>query len=365
MDFADSQTAIAVGGFGTITRSENGGSTWSISDESATGSFLYGVDFADPLTAIAVGEGGTILRSEDGGKTWNKISSGTDMRLWSVRFADSQTAIAVGEGGTIFRSEDGGKVWRRVTTATEIFLRSVDFADPQNAIAVGESGTILRSEDGGKSWSSFASTTGNNLKRVDFVDLQTAFAVGEGGEILTSRVYALAQVGAPAPQLMQQLRSGDLVADLKKHPIAEAFARRGFFVSLEASQNTILSNEETTKKRDADIIAFRESAPKDSGTGLEGLVGQTTVIRVAILALLAFLLQLLVNLYRYNMRLAAYYSARADALVLSFSERHDLWRLIDAFSPDSLDFGRAPKSPTQQIADVVRAARGGPATTPR
>ena len=86
------------------------GEVWTSVTSTADNS-LWSVNFADPQTAIAVGERGTIVRSDDGGRTWSSVTNTDINHLWSVDFADHQTAIAVGAGGTILRSEDGGKIW--------------------------------------------------------------------------------------------------------------------------------------------------------------------------------------------------------------------------------------------------------------
>ena len=79
------------------------------------------------------------------------------------------------------------------------------------------------------------------------------------------------------------------------------------------------------------------------------------VIRIAILALLAFLLQLLVSLYRYDTRLASYYDARADALVLCDLGDENLAAIVPLFSPDALTFGARPKFAIDQVLDLAKA----------
>ena len=89
--------------------------------------------------------------------------------------------------------------------------------------------------------------------------------------------------------------------------------------------------------------------------GLEGFFGKTTIVRIGVLLLLAFLLQLLVTLYRYNSRLAAYYDARADALFFVTTEGGDLQTMVEIFSPDDLDYGRAPKLAANQVVEVAKS----------
>ena len=88
---------------------------------------------------------------------------------------------------------------------------------------------------------------------------------------------------------------------------------------------------------------------------MESFFGSNTIIRFVIMSFSAFLLQLLVSLYRYNMRLAAYYSARGDALFLSAQGQGELDILTEVFSPDGVDYGRTPNVGTKQIIEVVKS----------
>jgi hypothetical protein len=81
----------------------------------------------------------------------------------------------------------------------------------------------------------------------------------------------------------------------------------------------------------------------------------TVTTRVGIVVLLLFLVQILVPLYRYNTKLAGFYDARADALELVDNDNSDgLDRLVTILSPDTLDFGKAPATPTQQALDAAK-----------
>ena len=85
---------------------------------------------------------------------------------------------------------------------------------------------------------------------------------------------------------------------------------------------------------------------------------QTNVTRFGPMFIILFFVAILVNLYRYAIRLSAYYDARADALVfigLKVSpeafERH-----VFALSPDSHDIGKPPKLPTEHVVDIAKSA---------
>lgn len=86
--------------------------------------------------------------------------------------------------------------------------------------------------------------------------------------------------------------------------------------------------------------------------------------RVAVIGLLIYLVQLMVNLYRYSTRLAAFYQARGDAILLTHvaglnveswaSLKYDA--LAATMSPDTLDFGKAPATPNQHVIELAREA---------
>lgn len=81
----------------------------------------------------------------------------------------------------------------------------------------------------------------------------------------------------------------------------------------------------------------------------------TLSTRVGALFILIFLVQILVNLYRYNVRLSTYYDARADAFeIYGASADADLADMIRALSPENLDFGKTPSSPAQQAVELAK-----------
>ena len=78
---------------------------------------------------------------------------------------------------------------------------------------------------------------------------------------------------------------------------------------------------------------------------------QTNSLRVAVLLVVMFLSQHLISLARYDIRVAAFYLARRDALslfmqetLLSWSSTEEFERLTSTLSPDGLDFWRPPRT---------------------
>ncbi len=68
------------------------------------GNSLNSVKFINTTTGWAVGFFGTILRTTNGGTNWISQSSGITNYLDSVFFTDANTGTAVGSGGRILRT---------------------------------------------------------------------------------------------------------------------------------------------------------------------------------------------------------------------------------------------------------------------
>jgi hypothetical protein len=85
---------------------------------------------------------------------------------------------------------------------------------------------------------------------------------------------------------------------------------------------------------------------------------QTSITRFGVLAVIGFLVSILVSLYRYNIRLSAFYIARADILRLSGEHTtvSDFAVLAAALTPH-LEFGKAPPPPLAQLSDLIKSVK--------
>ena len=79
----------------------------------------------------------------------------------------------------------------------------------------------------------------------------------------------------------------------------------------------------------------------------------TQVTRFGSILLILFLVQILVGLYRYNARLAAYYDARADAVMMADRPTMIL-ELVAGLTPDGVDFTKGLKTPAGEFRDVLK-----------
>jgi photosystem II stability/assembly factor-like uncharacterized protein len=197
LSFPDAEHGWVVGSNGTILATRDGGRTWK-PQVSSTSNYLSGVCFVNPQKGWVVGEAGTILYTEDGGAHWQAQQSGeTEAMLEGVRFLDEKRGFVVGEFGIIMVTEDGGATWKYIIKREENILDieamgknrptlySLYFDDDKTGVAVGVGGCILRTQDGGKTWQNIPSPTANHIYRVKSHDGRM-WATGLQGTLLKS-----------------------------------------------------------------------------------------------------------------------------------------------------------------------------------
>jgi hypothetical protein len=82
----------------------------------------------------------------------------------------------------------------------------------------------------------------------------------------------------------------------------------------------------------------------------------TNINRFGTMFIVLFLTGLLMTLFRYNIRLAGYYDARADALLLLTARLDEgaISKILTLLSPESYDFGKIPKSPAEHAVELAK-----------
>jgi len=101
--------SFGITSFATSTSVAQSGWFWQ--NPFPQGNDLFAAAALDPNTVVAVGGFGTILRTTDGGDSWTLQPSGTTENLFGVSFVDANTGTAVGDHETILRTDDGGDTW--------------------------------------------------------------------------------------------------------------------------------------------------------------------------------------------------------------------------------------------------------------
>jgi photosystem II stability/assembly factor-like uncharacterized protein len=148
--------AFAVGSFGAILRSEDGGLTWeslSTDWEAILNDFvephLYDVTVSETGVVTIVGEFELVVRSQDGGETWETVHIG-EASLFGLNLNADGSGFAVGQEGRIIGTTDGGASWAEVPTPTGSILLNV--WSRGDDVLVSGIRNVLRSSDGGATW---------------------------------------------------------------------------------------------------------------------------------------------------------------------------------------------------------------------
>jgi photosystem II stability/assembly factor-like uncharacterized protein len=152
---------VAVGDHGVVLLSDDGGRTFRQASTVPADVTLTSVAFADARNGWAVGHWGVILRTKDGGENWTLQRSDikVDQPLFSVYFKDAREGWAVGLWSLMLRTTDGGATWAVVTLPPPPGMKKADrnlyaiFSDTKGVLYVAcEQGRVLRSVDSGAHW---------------------------------------------------------------------------------------------------------------------------------------------------------------------------------------------------------------------
>ena len=218
----DEKQGWIVGQEGLILHTADGGKTWQKQDSKATftdsdgtpkQAYLFAIDALDANTAFAVGDRSMLTRTTDGGKTWtaNKVKmeldtsggeslAAADPIFYGVRFADPQHGWIVGEFGKVMYTADGGDTWKEqektLMEGSGFFdlldlptLFGVHATDAQHVMASGLEGHLARTTDGGAKWA-FDKIDAGDIPLIDpLYDVTelpdgSAWAVGAAGEVI-------------------------------------------------------------------------------------------------------------------------------------------------------------------------------------
>jgi len=181
---------LAVGNFGLMLETKDGGGSWTILEPKTTLALL-GVSLGGKRQLVVGQQGLAMTREADG--EWTVVDTGFTQRLLNVDMNDSGVAVAVGEFGFIGLSRDYGATWQAVTIdwstyneeGYEPHLYGSVVEDDGTIMVTGEFGLILRSSDGGQTFA--AVNTGEESVFDVFISRDgsnTGYAVGQEGLVL-------------------------------------------------------------------------------------------------------------------------------------------------------------------------------------
>ena len=260
--------------------------------------------------------------------------------------ADGKTGLVAGHKGLVFMTTDSGQSWNQsslLLQRDEEFIAVALRADGEivSGLVAGDEGSVLMTTDGGQNWVPTEGLHTEGLDPKSYLD-----------EVRASHSYG---------GYIAQTKDGDYYR-LKAHPELKEWRkwsiigiRREMMKDKELRGSQILKYIRRFDDEFSDSGANRERDSNGEKERKEGFFGgllnlnNLTVMRIATLTVLFFLVQILVRLYQYSLRLSAFWESRADAVFLARSfaekkaERFD--DLVGVLGPDAYDFKPPPKSP--------------------
>ncbi len=138
-----------VGTRAVIAGSADQGKTWAVTDLGED-TQITTIQFVDPQHGIALGEFGLMAETRDGGKTWTKGAKiPGDFYPYAALFKDAQQGWVSGIAGQIMQTRDGGKTWSKQLNTTGASLNRL-FMHDGVPFGVGNAGVVARLE--GDTW---------------------------------------------------------------------------------------------------------------------------------------------------------------------------------------------------------------------
>ena len=182
--FADASIGWAVGAYGMIFRTDNGGLQWRIAAggiENLEGYHYYSLAAADGGTLYLSGEAGLIYRSDNGGDQWQRLDLDYDGSLFGVLALDTDRVLTFGLRGNIFLSEDRGDSWRSVAPEGGPGLSYYGGRTlPGNSMVLVGAGGVMASSSNGEQFTTDIHSARNTFSSAKSVD-GDLLLVGMGG----------------------------------------------------------------------------------------------------------------------------------------------------------------------------------------
>jgi photosystem II stability/assembly factor-like uncharacterized protein len=157
------------------------------------GNNLIDIQFVGNALGFAVGQYGTLITTTDGGRSWQILNNNLPYNYTysRVAFSDSLHGTVLGQiwissttRAVIFGSDDGGNTWNERFDIDSATFNDISFANRLDGIVVGEvgrarRGVLLRTTDGGQDWSRIEVNLGGSLHQIELVNRTFGFVCSD------------------------------------------------------------------------------------------------------------------------------------------------------------------------------------------
>ena len=139
--FVDREHGFAVGEFGTVVASTDGGDSWAYLPPIPNDFYPMATDFLDRQRGWVGGLDGVIWETTDGGQHWVRRETGSATPVYRIE-ATEDGVVAVGGAGKYYEYADGR--WVKPGNAPDVlaYFRAVEFLGNQRILMAGAGGVV-------------------------------------------------------------------------------------------------------------------------------------------------------------------------------------------------------------------------------
>ena len=252
LQFIDQKTGWAVGHFGVVLNTSDGGETWLLQLDgvraaqlvkaAATNSEekkfadqlidegpdkpLLALYFHDALNGIVIGAYNLALRTNDGGRSWKYVGftlpNPRRFHLYGIASNSTQMLIS-GEQGLLMTSNDGGQTFRQVKPPYPGSYFGAIASSSGVMVAYGLRGTAYRSVNAGKSWEKSDVPTESSIGAGMLLSDGRMLLASQAGNLLVSHNSGKNFVSLGAPPVpvaaVAQTSNGNLILGTLRGPV--------------------------------------------------------------------------------------------------------------------------------------------------
>lgn len=182
--FQDADRGWAVGAFGTIVATTDGGEHWVTQRQQLDNpdEFHLNTVIGDGNGRVFIaGEGGVMFRSLDSGRSWESLEPFYEGSWFAAVYSAQYDALLLfGLRGNIYRSTDFGATWEMVPNKRHMTLAGGNTSARGDIVLAGSVGTVLLSNNGGQTFRHIQMKDGLSLSS-GMSHTERLILIGQGG----------------------------------------------------------------------------------------------------------------------------------------------------------------------------------------